>query len=863
MIQSPTRSALRFLVWTAAAAGVFGGALLAHTSEQAFGWVIQRWPALGLAQRLPSFYEPHKVFFTLIAIVLSLIATALLRLLSKGGPQRGQEEEPAPEGGPPVPDLPLTVTEKAAVALCLLATFAFLLSLRTGSRGGPVVVFWVAVQVLALGAALLIDLRRGRRWPRLALGEIVFLGLLCAVTSIAYSRDLNSYLFASLGDEWEVYDAAASVANQPPEPRSVFAGVEEGVYAVHPPFLTFVQSNVMRVAGVDNFGWRLSGVLALSLTLPCFYVFARLFLGRLGAGLATLLTAVSYYLIAEAHTGYGWGLPRLFTWAALAGFAVLIRRPSLTAAVAVGILCGYSSLIDAMASLTPFLVLAAIPFVLSGRPTPGGRLRLLCRPSRRTALTFWGVAGLAFLLTSVVPRAAFRNPDVRLSGVRRVLWKTNVGPLLTHYFGPNWTSPPLERSYTPGEFVASTRDNLLRTLLAPLSYSGSSHYVHGPVLDPVTAGLTILGILVSVSSRRQRRRTSLLWVFFIAFLMVTGVLSPAFEYSDLRITRMHFLVPFWTLFAGIGFVALAEGLSAVSTWWTPRVVPGLAVGLGIGAALLNFHAFYVRERGHEPDSPSAWVVKVMAESPSTTELYMCFFEGWAPAGVEHYPGHERLHRVTTEEFVLAGGRPAFSEGARLLFPNCAETPGCRKVLDWFVSSYPDVRLTTIRDSLERTKILSCSVPTRPPPVSENRQPERGVLSVGPERMFFSPCSAEVPSGENPVKVLGKVTSDFWALPPGVSRLVLVPQGAQTFSAQLALAEVPDLSPETEVEFTVEVDGRPVERNILVRAQEPPVALRLSLSNARVLVLKARWLAGSPPDRVLPVWLSPRFSTFVP
>jgi hypothetical protein len=186
----------------------------------------------------------------------------------------------------------------------------------------------------------------------------------------------------------------------------------------------------------------------------------------------------------------------------------------------------------------------------------------------------------------------------------------------------------------------------VRSVLAPLTFQSNTHYVIGHIVDPLGGGLVLVGMLVTLLSREQRRRSALVWLFFVPSLLLAGSLTPFHEYRDLRITRLHILVPFWAVFAGFGYQAVARVYRAyvVPTGRAARVA---GFGLIIGAILSwNLYSILVRSPRDERPNAQVLAMKVLRESPADTTVLACLGP-WHPLGslVDAYPDGQRLRSV--------------------------------------------------------------------------------------------------------------------------------------------------------------------------------------------------------------------------
>jgi 4-amino-4-deoxy-L-arabinose transferase-like glycosyltransferase len=445
-------------------------------------------------------------------------------------------------------------------------------------------------------------------------------------------------------------------------------------------------------------------VLAAALAVVPFVVVARRHLGRAGLTVATALLVTSPMLFSEAHTGYGWGQARLWMLSAMAALALTIDRGRLRHAVLLGVFCALCSLISGLAVFVPPLAFAVLALVLMRR----------CRWSgwRRSVVGWAGVLLIAavavYLVGAQLPASLMPDGRSLVDDLRNTLWKTSLGPLIAHYQGPEWFYEHIRVSQKPIEFASTLGLLTVRSVLAPMTFMGTSHYVIGHVMDPVGGGLALVGMIASLLSRSLRRRSALVWVFFVPSLIVAGVLSPYHEYGDLRVTRLYLLVPFWAIFAGLGFELVARVARVHLAPASNRVrLAGCAMVVML-IALWNLYAIAVRAPRQEGYQGPALAMKVRQQSPPDTEVLACF-DVWFPLGpfLWAYSDQPRLRVVSEaelEETMVAGGSAG---GPVYLFRVGMRDPGRRQLCRDLLTHHSD-RLSCLAMPDDRAaQVLRC------------------------------------------------------------------------------------------------------------------------------------------------------------
>ena len=104
-----------------------------------------------------------------------------------------------------------------------------------------------------------------------------------------------------MGDEWGFYALARDMLTRP-EAHTVFGLTDSNSY--HTEFSSWLQAWVMALAGEDVYGWRLSALLPLVLSVPALYAFAHWLVGRPAAVLAASALAGSHFLLGFTKVAY-------------------------------------------------------------------------------------------------------------------------------------------------------------------------------------------------------------------------------------------------------------------------------------------------------------------------------------------------------------------------------------------------------------------------------------------------------------------------------------------------------------------------------------------------------------------------------
>jgi hypothetical protein len=131
-------------------------------------------------------------------------------------------------------------------------------------------IFWSALVASALALGIwrrlsVRDVGATVRWHPL---EYAFAAALAGFFIGLMSYDLDAWQYARIGDEGVFWDIATSIADGTNK-RNFFT--YQGANGYHPMFSSIYQGWVMKAAGADMFGWKLSNTLAIAAALPVFY----------------------------------------------------------------------------------------------------------------------------------------------------------------------------------------------------------------------------------------------------------------------------------------------------------------------------------------------------------------------------------------------------------------------------------------------------------------------------------------------------------------------------------------------------------------------------------------------------------------
>jgi hypothetical protein len=427
-----------------------------------------------------------------------------------------------------------------------------------------------------------------------------------AIVLVTLASLSNSWMVSCIGDEWAIYQRATSVALGPRNLAAEIIGpLSSGLWGVHMPFLTFLQGVVLYIGGINNFSWRMASVLSFVLSIPPLFIVTRVILSRRAALLACAFMAFSYYLLAEALWGYGWTLLRLFSLWHAALLALFLCKPTFLRALALGVSLTCCSLSGALCTyITPLTFVVLIGCAL---------FRL--RPS---AWKYTTVVALTYLLTHTLPIRLWSTTDDLKTTMQLTLSKTSLGPILQRYFGEELFSRIEGQARTVPEVLELLGTRFVETLTAPVTMIGGSHYLFGTLIHPVVGGLALVGFVLAIVWAFRSWAWRLVLLFYIPAVILAGALSP---YASPAITRVHFLVPFWALFAA---AAIEYGTRRL-----PRAAFAI-IGTGlVGTTMVWAYDRLFAELPHTPRfTAQAYAVQIMQAYPDRKIAFL--YGNWHP-----------------------------------------------------------------------------------------------------------------------------------------------------------------------------------------------------------------------------------------
>ena len=398
--------------------------------------------------------------------------------------------------------------------------------------------------------------------------EVAYIALFGALLFGLNRFDIGNWYYSAIGDEYAFYFSAKNFAEAGHDVANLFS--QAGAYSIVPVLDSAVTGTLMRFLGLDMVGWKSASALLAALALFPTYGLARLLFDRRVAIAAVAMLATAHYGFAYIHTGY----PAADAW--------------LPAVSAIMLLC-----LGLRADSTFALALAGIAAGISCYYIPQ---RLL-------------VAIIAFaVLLAVPPRRWFRVSVPLAAGGLAFL-----APLLLISRGDVFSKMLVETG------AVSTTEGITNRFLLPLQNTGRSllafnynpvngHFTSGSLLEPITAGLLLLG-MASLIWQIRSGRSRILLIWFVIDIVALGVLS---KYDHVSESRLHAMLPVAVLIAAVG---LGQVTGVLQQWllpgWAKWGIPALMCAAIVAIGASNLMRFEVQAPQHVPTTVDAVLYRVV------------------------------------------------------------------------------------------------------------------------------------------------------------------------------------------------------------------------------------------------------------
>jgi hypothetical protein len=266
----------------------------------------------------------------------------------------------------------------------------------------------------------------------------------------------------------------------------------------------------------------------------------------------------------------------------------------------------------------------------------------------------------------------------------------------------------------PGEKLVHLARNTMHGALSFLLNQRPGVFTFGPLADPLTGSLVVLGLAAlafGVASRR-RVRVALLGSTFLLVVFLAGV--QQYEYPN--ITRTFALAPVWALLAGVGFTAAANlfGRPGRATAVAAVLIAVLVTLIGV------FMCVDLSPRRLE--QPSIAVLLETAErtaspdgsGPQLRVVVPPEYNFWVDLLYKVYRVPSSRYRIFTPAEALESPSLCSPEGAAVFVMLASEVPTADEILARVSTCWRDSAMTAVKDGMGRTLVYRALTPAALP-----------------------------------------------------------------------------------------------------------------------------------------------------
>ena len=400
-------------------------------------------------------------------------------------------------------------------------------------------------------------------------------------------RDIPAVMVPDEGSFWENARAIALRQFQP-------AFFDSGVYTF-PIASTIYQGWMMRLFGVDLWGWRFASVLAGVSALIPLYLLAKEWFGRRVAIASAILMLANPYFLSFARLGYNNSQSLLPVTLAVYLWALGSRKGSYFYLWLAGLVAGigfytYSAVWIGVVTLCLGIVYLRILRQISWKQTFAVFVLILLA---------WGVA--------FGPRLAYTAAGEAKTGLTYKVLETSFFSVFyaRAYFGDADLTTIIESDgypaifYDPAVYRRLLTRGLVRTLLTLFDpYLVTEHFMISALAGVITPVFFAIGFVLFLRRWKQSRfGLPLIWlVSGLIFLSVIGAFPP-------RHTHMVSLIPVIALIAGAGLCAVVETLTE---YLPASFVPFRAAIISVLIAALSLGILYAGAKKYFVTMPQTY-----------------------------------------------------------------------------------------------------------------------------------------------------------------------------------------------------------------------------------------------------------------
>ena len=435
------------------------------------------------------------------------------------------------------------------LAVSLALNVFLLVQLARQDAGNYLVVAWIASLIPVAVVAWQMDRQAGIQLsPNLKRLDVVviLLTLLAGLVFGAYRLEgVPNFL---MGDEGSFWTTAKDITSGKYAPSAF----DFGVYT-YPILSSIFQAGVMKVAGVNLWGWRFSSVLAALMAVPPLYLLARELFDRKVATLSILVMVFSPYYLAFSRFGYNNSQTLLPVTLAITLGYLGIKRSSIFYLLLAGYAAGLG-FYTYTAAQSGLVILGLFTFIL-----------LLQKKNQRKSVILAGLIILFGWYLVASPQRVYglgKHPEsfqVKLS--ESVFFNANY----VKAFLPPGADPEETGSYfgdggyyfEPKTWATMTARATIRSLFVfQTSDLVSEHMIAFPLAGTAGALFFMLGLIYSLAGIKERRNIALL-----AWFLVTITILSILNTFPPRQTHLVGMIPLIALWIGVGISQFARLLA--------------------------------------------------------------------------------------------------------------------------------------------------------------------------------------------------------------------------------------------------------------------------------------------------------------
>ncbi|HEX3043973.1 MAG TPA: glycosyltransferase family 39 protein [Bacillota bacterium] len=430
--------------------------------------------------------------------------------------------------------------------------------------------------------------------PFLSRGEIIRVSLITLLGFILVAIDAASWCWAGTPDEFAFFEVARDMGERG---INQFILSQKGLYEYHPILSHLYQLIVMKLFGMNMYGWRLSSALAFTFSIPFVYLFARdLWNARIGY-ITALLFATSPIALVFAHMGYNnvHVYPMIFITVSV--FVWSIRTNSVFGYYLTGIIAGLGFYTYYPARLAGVFVIL-LGFLFKSLPVI----------KKNRLLTVGFVLGLGItILYPLMNLGELLNRMLQFTVVKEM--------------GQPTTGGALAQLFAADGYGRRILTNFAITLLHGIyTHHGEPnwHFLKNPIINPVFCTFYIIGFWRTGATFFKKHSSCFLMIGFLISALAVGAVT---DYPRPPLTRLMFFAPFLAIFAAIGVDYLWSVLSGRINLrkWIPVSIAVILVVIMVGWNIGDSH-YTVYQFTHGYDWNTAEALRLRQKLPKNYQM---------------------------------------------------------------------------------------------------------------------------------------------------------------------------------------------------------------------------------------------------